>query len=324
MKKLNLKVQSAKCKAQGAKFQTPLHVGLNLFFNIFVLILFSVPSFSAPSLLQLGKAAPPFTLKTDDGKKITPGNFKNRSVVILSFWIPEHTQSMEEIEKLQKILGSKKIRGVEVLTITRGNGKKEKEAARSAFDKRKIKFPILCDEDVSVSKDYDVFTFPAFYIIDRSGNLATALITNTTNKIRNFTFTEILEKITSGKTVDVLEFHPKINEPTLRQMLGKQLPDFKLKDLAGNTQSPIYYRGFKKLIIVFWQPWCPHCQKELPRLQRFYEKYSEILNVEILAVCGANDKKSQEQMNEFIKKEKITFPVLNDEEKGSYQKYHAE
>jgi len=317
-------MSNPKFKIQNSKFFSLCSLWFSLLLYLLIFLTFSIPSFSAPSSLQLGKTAPNFTLKTEDGQKISLSDFKNRSVVIISFWMPEFPPSMEEIEKLQKQLERKKNDDVKIITITQGKTEKQKEASHNAFEYRKIRFPILYDEASSVTKGYEIVTLPAFYIVDRRGKLASALLTDVTEKIRNLTFMEILDRIINEKTVDAIEFQPKMEDMPFRAMLGKLLPDFKSQDQKGNLQAPIYYRGFRKLIIVFWQPWCPHCQKELPRLQHLYDKYREKYNFEILAVSGAADKKNQELMKKIIEERNITFPVVTDDKKEIFPKYQVE
>ncbi len=62
----------------------------------------------------------------------------------------------------------------------------------------------------------------------------------------------------------------------------------------------------KIVLVNFWATWCPPCIKEIPIFNELYEKYSD--KFEIVAVLFEKDKDPKE-LEEFIKKYNIKFPV---------------
>ncbi|WP_419770070.1 MAG: TlpA family protein disulfide reductase [Candidatus Marinarcus sp.] len=62
----------------------------------------------------------------------------------------------------------------------------------------------------------------------------------------------------------------------------------------------------KIVLINFFATWCNPCIKEIPLLNRLYEKYGD--KFEIVGVLFEKDKDKTE-LNEFISKYKIKFPV---------------
>lgn len=48
-------------------------------------------------------------------------------------------------------------------------------------------------------------------------------------------------------------------------------PDFALKDLEGKTQRMSDYKG-RVVLVNFWATWCPPCRREMPSMERLYQK----------------------------------------------------
>lgn len=102
---------------------------------------------------------------------------------------------------------------------------------------------------------------------------------------------------------------------------GFQAPDFELTTLDGKKVKLSDYRG-QKVILNFWASWCPPCKAEMPHMQKFYEKNKDN-NITILAVNLTSLDKGSEAVQTFIKKNKLTFPVLLDEKGEVGKTYQA-
>ncbi|AYC28981.1 peroxiredoxin family protein [Paenisporosarcina cavernae] len=102
---------------------------------------------------------------------------------------------------------------------------------------------------------------------------------------------------------------------------GGTPPDFTLQTLDGEKTRLSDYKG-KKVIVNFWATWCPPCKAEMPHMQNFYEDHAEEMNTEILAV-NLLSSDSIEQVEEFVGYNKLTFPILLDEEGTISNEYEA-
>lgn len=87
----------------------------------------------------------------------------------------------------------------------------------------------------------------------------------------------------------------------------KLAPDFSLKDLNGQTISLAQFRDQKPVILDFWASWCPNCQRDMPKLNNWYQKYRD--QVEVL---GINLQEDQGTVSQFVTRRGINFPVLLD------------
>jgi peroxiredoxin len=82
--------------------------------------------------------------------------------------------------------------------------------------------------------------------------------------------------------------------------------DFNLPDLDGKIHSMKDFRG-QILVVNFWATWCPPCLEEVPKLNDIFDRYK---NKEVQVIGIALDKDSLELVGPFVKKNKITYPIL--------------
>jgi thiol-disulfide isomerase/thioredoxin len=77
----------------------------------------------------------------------------------------------------------------------------------------------------------------------------------------------------------------------------------------------------KATFIVFWETWCPHCQREVPKMEETYAKYKG-QGLNIVAVTKVTRQSTDEKVNEFIKEHKLSFPI-GKEQNGSLSERFA-
>lgn len=112
------------------------------------------------------------------------------------------------------------------------------------------------------------------------------------------------------------------NEPTDSSATqeGEMAPDFTLETLSGEEVQLSDYFG-KKVILNFWATHCPPCREEMPEMQRFYDKYSD--EVEILAVNLTGTEVKESDVSNFIDEFDYTYPTLLDEDLEVREDYQA-
>ena len=99
-----------------------------------------------------------------------------------------------------------------------------------------------------------------------------------------------------------------------------------LNDQYDNIQTLEQYRG-KKIILIFWQIWCPPCQSELMILNNLYETLGNNQEDVILLTItkpktGNNDyegDKTIDEIKEYLTENNYKFPVLFDTESAMYE-----
>jgi len=98
-------------------------------------------------------------------------------------------------------------------------------------------------------------------------------------------------------------------------------PDFSLPSRSGGTVALSQLKG-QVVMINFWASWCGPCKQEMPLLEQIYKKY----NPAGFTLLGVNvdDKETRKDVEAWLTKAPVSFPVLLDTEKkvralyGSY------
>ncbi|MEF3301851.1 thiol-disulfide oxidoreductase ResA [Paenibacillus sp. GYB003] len=97
---------------------------------------------------------------------------------------------------------------------------------------------------------------------------------------------------------------------------GSTAPDFSLTALDGSKVSLSDFRG-KAVMVNFWGSWCEPCAREMPAIQRQYEKWKD----KGLVVLGLNLDESKVTVQSFVQQTNVTFPVLFDKELRMRDRY---
>jgi len=90
--------------------------------------------------------------------------------------------------------------------------------------------------------------------------------------------------------------------------IGLPAPDFTFPGINGKMVSLSDFRG-KIVLVNIWATWCPSCVDEMPSMERLYQKLNDE-DFEILAV--SIDSLGVKVVAPFMKRYKLTFPVLID------------
>ena len=115
----------------------------------------------------LGKTAPDFTLRSDQGNNKKLSEYRGK-VVLINFWASWCGPCQQELPKLSELKGLHDEYDFELLAI---NIDEEPEKALRLAKKLGIDFPILFDEKKQVSKLYDIDAMPMTILVDRNGEV---------------------------------------------------------------------------------------------------------------------------------------------------------
>jgi len=87
--------------------------------------------------------------------------------------------------------------------------------------------------------------------------------------------------------------------------VGKAAPEVALTSSLNSAGKPSLssLRG-KVVLLEFWATWCPPCRASIPHLQKLHDTYSK-KGLTIISVTNEDE----ETVKEFVKENKMTFPV---------------
>ena len=91
--------------------------------------------------------------------------------------------------------------------------------------------------------------------------------------------------------------------------IGKEVPDFTLKDLSGAPRSLSAYRG-KIVMLYFWSATCPYVLRYEERLNEMVADYTN-QNVVVLGI-DSNENENLEQIKKVSEKRQVSYPILID------------
>ena len=103
------------------------------------------------------------------------------------------------------------------------------------------------------------------------------------------------------------------------ELLNTPAPDFTLKSMSGENLNLTEQRG-NIIVLNFWASWCGPCRKEMPILQTFHDKYTD-LGVQ---VWGVNVEQENQAGRDFINNIAVDFPILFDNENSLSAQYQVD
>ncbi len=203
--------------------------------------------------LPIGSPVPEFQLRDITDKKVALTSiFSSLKPTLLFFVSPSCNpcQSMlPQIEEWQEQFKDK----LTFVFLSTGNAKENLE--KFGGDKFKT---ILLQEDREVAEKLEAEWTPTALLVNAGGTIASKIASGDSE------IHTLIEKISENGFEDGLILIPGNGETNL----GKEIPEFFLKDLDGREITNEYFKG-KKTLVAYWSATCPYCVEMLDALREW-------------------------------------------------------
>jgi thiol-disulfide isomerase/thioredoxin len=101
-------------------------------------------------------------------------------------------------------------------------------------------------------------------------------------------------------------------------VIGKQAPAEWGIERWFQGEKDIDLASNKTTLLVFWETWCPHCKREVPKLEAIYESLKGD-GLQVVGLTRITKSSSEEAVEQFIKDNNLTYPIAKEDGKvGGY------
>ena len=83
-------------------------------------------------------------------------------------------------------------------------------------------------------------------------------------------------------------------------------------------ESEIDLTSDKATLLVFWEVWCPHCQREVPKMQALYNSLGS-QGLQLVGVTRITKSSTEEKVLAFMEEHQVTYPIAKED--GSIAKH---
>lgn len=125
--------------------------------------------------LLVGQRPPNIQLSTLGDKSFKLTDYKNK-IVILNFWATWCPPCKAEMPDMQEFYENHKDEGVEVIAVNLTSAEKSKEDVQKFIDEYNIQFTIPLDQTGAAGQQYEIYSIPSSFIIDRNGTIRQRVI----------------------------------------------------------------------------------------------------------------------------------------------------
>ena len=160
---------------QTAALPAKFNIGLALKAGLVLLVLAFLAVVAGTlqeTVIQTGDPAPKFSVKTDQGRQISPSDFGGK-LLVLNFWASWCQPCVEETPSLNDF--AKKYAGQGVVVVGVSVDRNEK-LYHNFIRRNAVAFQTARDPDSNISAAYGTFKVPETYIIDKTGKVVQKVI----------------------------------------------------------------------------------------------------------------------------------------------------
>jgi thiol-disulfide isomerase/thioredoxin len=87
---------------------------------------------------------------------------------------------------------------------------------------------------------------------------------------------------------------------------------------AGNMDVTSWFQGTAAMndgtatMLVFWEEWCPHCKREVPKIEATHNKY-KAQGLNVVGLTKVTRSSTDEKVASFISEESVSYPMAKED-----------
>lgn len=94
-------------------------------------------------------------------------------------------------------------------------------------------------------------------------------------------------------------------------VVGKDAPATLDLDKWLANKATIDLASEKPTLLVFWEEWCPHCKREVPKLEKMHSTFKD-QGLQMVGLTKITRSSTEDKVNAFIKEKKISYPMAKE------------
>jgi len=104
------------------------------------------------------------------------------------------------------------------------------------------------------------------------------------------------------------------------RLVGKPAPGMQIGEWLGDDPGTLADLKGKPVLLVFWATWCPHCRREMPRIEETWQRFKDD-GLMIVGVTKNSRGQTTEKLREYISENGLTVPIGVDSTGGTSKAY---
>ena len=94
-------------------------------------------------------------------------------------------------------------------------------------------------------------------------------------------------------------------------VVGKEAPASLEVEKWLGPKADINMASDNPTLLVFWEEWCPHCKREVPKMQKIHDTY-KAQGLQMVGLTKITRSSTQEKVDDFIKKSNLSYPMAKE------------
>jgi len=122
--------------------------------------------------------------------------------------------------------------------------------------------------------------------------------------------TDMVEFMKTYPTTQAAARARKLNEEL--SVIGKDAPAKWGIEQWFQGEKDIDLTSGKTTLVVFWEEWCPHCRREVPKLEQTYE-HLKGSGLQVIGLTKLTRDVTMEKAQAFLTEQKVSYPVAKED-----------